>query len=116
MSTAVTINDSPEKDVRKIMSYPLYDELLALSQQDGNAKISENRLAMTLNSANEKQAEILYSLIHHHFLLESKDNQSKFLIPYDGRENDKNHTVTFQVINMPSTLKHILFIFMNRYK
>ena len=126
MTTENTAQKEPSGDIkenpdakRKIMPYPLYDELLTLVN-DENSKISENKLAMTMNSANEKQSEILYSLIYHHYLLETTDkekiNEQAKTLPYEAKENEKNHTVTFNVANLPATLKQILFLYMMRCK
>lgn len=46
---------------------------------------------------------------------EKISEQSKAL-PYEAKESEKNHTVTFNVGNIPPALKQILFLYMMRCK
>jgi len=101
--------------------YPFYNQLLSEVQATNTMSIDWKSVSNTINTLNSQHGDIIYSLILHHYLVESKDVEgvisqleqfnAKLSLqqPYGYRLFATGKGMTFTVSRLPPILQSIIY-------
>lgn len=92
----------------KYLSFPLYDYL----SQFSSSGEKWDKISTIINTLSLEEAETIYALIYHHYLLTNNDHDGKLNL-YNSKIFSGGKGLVFTVHNLPEALQKIIINYVN---